>query len=195
MRKFVNCYTQLQSLLTGGKDLIDCFFRLMLLLSFALGGVYTIIGFSTEFFVETGLGGIIFTTLNGLLLLFHIKKPSAGKQIRGFFFTLLLVALNALWLGHGGSQSSFLLVFAAIPVMLIFLSSRRTTIALSVLVGFNIMLLYGIEWQFPQMITPYISETLKWIDHFMVLVFFFVFDTGPGIPPELQKRYLNVLAS
>ena len=189
MRKFAYCHIPFQSLLKGGKDFKDCFFRLVLLLSFTLGLVYTMIGISAGFSVETVLGSLIFTTLSGLLLLFQIKKPSAGKQIRSFFFALLLVALNALWLNHGGSQSPFLIVFATIPVMLIFLCSRRTTIALSVVVGFNIILLHGIEWQFPQMITPYISETLKWIDHFMVLVFFFA-----GVVPGLFFVRNRILA-
>jgi len=189
MRKFINCYNKACKLLTAGEELKSCCFRLILFFSASFGLVYTSIGYFSGFSAKTGIAGLIFSSIAALLLLFHIKKPSANKQIKGIYFASLLLVLNMLWINHGGPQSPLLLVFAGIPVLLILIYPQRTTIALSGLVVLNIIFLYGIEWFFPGMTKPYASEHLKWIDHILVFVFFL-----SGIVPTLIFFRNRILA-
>lgn len=102
------------------------------------------------------------------------KKRLFLSQI--IFLVYLFVSFNFLWILSAGSSGSTLLFVQGFLLLFIFFSSGRMLKIIVSLMFVNALILFGVEFFFRDVITPYNTPNQQTLDIFVMFMIFFVLE-------------------
>ncbi len=152
----------------------DRFFQITLIISTFYAIFYTLISLITHrpVFISICSSITTFVLIISCFLLFQ-KKKNLKSLVKGIFYITAYLSLNAMWFFLGGFQSPVPLIIIAFMALIVYLNPRPGAKKLSIIFGINFLVLIYIEWQMPQLITPYSSETHRLQDYILVTLYLF----------------------
>ena len=122
------------------------------------------------------------------------------SRFRGAYTSILypstvfmLIIISLIWIENGGSQSPVVAIFFLLLVYILLFFRGNLLVGMISIYTLTIILLYLLEWIYPEMITHYPDEKTRIIDHLSILVpviliiSFFVYYTKSYYLSEKEK--------
>ncbi len=151
-------------------------------------------------FVNIGLGMpkklIIFISIAGALMgvFYYFSRIRKVYTPILYFSTIsILIVISYLWIESGGSQGPVIFAFFGLLVFILLFYRRSLLVGMLSMFTLTIILLYLLEWIYPEMITQYPDEKTRIIDHILLLVHviliisFFIYYTKSYYLSEKEK--------
>ena len=151
-------------------------------------------------FVNIGLGMsekvIVFVGFAGALMgvfYYFSRFRKVYTSILYFSSISILVVISFLWIESGGSQGPVIFPFFALLVFILLFYRGSLLVGMLSMFTLTIVLLYLLEWIYPEMITQYPDEKTRIIDHTLLLVpviliiSFFIYYTKSYYLSEKEK--------
>ncbi|WP_075590732.1 sensor histidine kinase [Labilibacter marinus] len=92
------------------------------------------------------------------------------------FIIILFFILNTLWIVNAGSHGPTLLIVQAFVPLFLFFSEVRNRTLIIFLFCVNTIILFGVEYFYPDLIMGYNSDSERLIDVFIISIIFFAFE-------------------
>ena len=131
----------------------------------------------TNLALQLNLGLTFFTTFSTIVMFifYYIsKKRKIFKPLITPFIVYSLVVLSIVWFFNAGSEGPVVFVYLVGLVLFVIITEGRTrTIVISFFL-LNLILLFYLEQRFPDLITPYESNFIKFYDVSITFLFSFV---------------------
>ena len=151
-------------------------------------------------FVNIGLGMpkelIIFLSIAGAVMAvfyYFSRFRNIFTPILYFSTISMLVILFYLWIESGGSHGPVIFAFFGLLVFILLFFNGSMLVSMISIYILSIILLYQLEWIYPEMITHYPDEKTRIIDHILLLVpviliiSFFIYYTKSYYLKEKEK--------
>ncbi len=150
--------------------------------------INTMLGFSKMLIVSSGSVGIV------LGIFYYLSRfRGAYTSILYSSTVFMLVIVSIVWIESGGSQSPVIFIFFGLLVFIVLFFRGSLLMGMISMYTLTIMLLYLLEFIYPEMITPYPDKMSRLIDHLSLLVViiliisFFIYYTKSYYLSEKEK--------
>ncbi len=172
-KKETDNYTEL---LFGNRELFSLehrFFNSVSLFS-ALAACFASI---TNLALKLNIKLTLFTLISTLVMFifYYIsRKKKIFKPLITPFIIYSLIVLSTVWFFNAGSEGPVVFVYLVGLVLFVIITEGRNRFFVITFFLLNLILLFFIEQKFPQLITPYESEFVKFYDVSITFLFSFV---------------------
>ena len=123
---------------------------------------------------------LIITTSSITIFLAILYQASKNKKlyriVLNTFIIFLFAMLNTLWMFNGGSNGPILILVQALVPMFIFFSESKNRFLIISFFCANTILLFMVEYYFPEWITGYVSNRQRFWDVFFMSSVFFIIE-------------------
>ena len=176
---------------------LSAFMLFGIILSILSVFINTMLGLSTMLILSSGSVAIV-------LGLFYYFSRFRGAYTSTLYSStvFMLVIVSIVWIESGGSQSPVIFIFFALLVFILLFFRGSLLMGMISMYSLTIILLYLLEFIYPEMITPYPDAKSRLIDHLLLLVViiliisFFIYYTKSYYLKEKEKaEYSDLLKS
>ena len=131
----------------------------------------------TNLALQLNLKLIIFTLVSSIILFgfyFISRKKRIFKPLATPFIIYSLIVLSTVWFFNAGSEGPVVFVYLVGLVLFVIITEGRNRIIIISFFILNLILLFTLERLYPQLITPYESDFIKFYDVSITFLFSFV---------------------